>query len=155
MYMFDLQSVPLSAALVGFLFLSALLLFLSCSFYLCVCQMGLLCGQVFRQEIGLSRYCLHLLQSASTSCTRLSTEAKCCHLVANQRFYSVLSRGCKAQPKKWSLKHLPFVNLLSQHLFVFQVNGTLVTHSNHIEVVKLIKCKFFCLCSSLNNIIWH
>lgn len=24
---------------------------------------------------------------------------------------------------------------------VFQVNGTLVTHSNHIEVVKLIKCK--------------
>lgn len=24
-----------------------------------------------------------------------------------------------------------------------QVNGTLVTHSNHLEVVKLIKCKSF------------
>ena len=32
---------------------------------------------------------------------------------------------------------------------VSQVNGTLVTHSNHIEVVKLIKCKFLCLCSHI------
>lgn len=30
---------------------------------------------------------------------------------------------------------------------VLQVNGTLVTHSNHIEVVKLIKCKLFFLFS--------
>lgn len=29
-------------------------------FFLCVCQMGLLCGQVFRQETGSSRYCVHL-----------------------------------------------------------------------------------------------
>lgn len=27
-------------------------------------------------------------------------------------------------------------------LDLWQVNGTLVTHSNHIEVVKLIKCKY-------------
>lgn len=28
-------------------------------------------------------------------------------------------------------------------LFVFgQVNGTLVTHSNHLEVVKLIRCEY-------------
>lgn len=27
-------------------------------------------------------------------------------------------------------------------MFLLQVNGTLVTHSNHVEVVKLIKCKF-------------
>lgn len=32
---------------------------------------------------------------------------------------------------------------------LLQVNGTLVTHSNHIEVVKLIKCKVFCLSSPL------
>lgn len=45
---------------------------------------------------------------------------------------------------------------------VLQVNGTLVTHSNHIEVVKLIKCKVFCLSSPLrlfiNRLIpknWH
>lgn len=45
---------------------------------------------------------------------------------------------------------------------VLQVNGTLVTHSNHIEVVKLIKCKVFCLTSPLRLFInsltpknWH
>lgn len=45
------------------------------------------------------------------------------------------------------LNILPFFNSHHSTIAVFQVNGTLVTHSNHIEVVKLIKCKFFCLCS--------
>lgn len=47
-------------------------------------------------------------------------------------------------------------------IVVLQVNGTLVTHSNHIEVVKLIKCKVFCLSSPLRLFInplttknWH
>lgn len=54
----------------------------------------------------------------------------------------MLSCVCKAQPRKIVIT-LPLV---------VQVNGTLVTHSNHIEVVKLIKCKFFCLFYSLNVI---
>ncbi len=41
-----------------------------------------------------------------------------------------------------------FINSHHSTIAVFQVNGTLVTHSNHIEVVKLIKCKFLCLSSS-------
>lgn len=36
---------------------------------------------------------------------------------------------------------------------VFQVNGTLVTHSNHIEVVKLIKCEFPCVCSCKRHLL--
>lgn len=39
-----------------------------------------------------------------------------------------------------------FFNPHHSTIVVFQVNGTLVTHSNHIEVVKLIKCKFINLC---------
>lgn len=36
-----------------------------------------------------------------------------------------------------------FLSLLSSVVAgCFQVNGTLVTRSNHMEVVKLIKCKF-------------
>lgn len=38
----------------------------------------------------------------------------------------------------------------------FQVNGTLVTHSNHIEVVKLIKCKssqVFCQSAFSRNVL--
>ena len=42
------------------------------------------------------------------------------------------------------IKNLRFTN----GSLYFQVNGTLVTHYNHIEVVNLIKCKFdIALCS--------
>lgn len=30
---------------------------------------------------------------------------------------------------------------LTDVIIFLQVNGTLVTHSNHLEVVKLIKCR--------------
>lgn len=42
-------------------------------------------------------------------------------------------------------RKLGLVTFFTLARVVLQVNGTLVTHSNHIEVVKLIKCKFFCM----------
>lgn len=49
---------------------------------------------------------------------------------------------CAVHPhcEPWGFSHISNVVAIA----VLQVNGTLVTRSNHIEVVKLIKCKPFC-----------
>lgn len=42
-------------------------------------------------------------------------------------------RPCTRSPRFWS----PFLSVICPH----QVNGTMVTNSSHLEVVKLIKCE--------------
>lgn len=64
-------------------------------FSLRVCQMGLLCGQVFRQETGSLRYRVHPppYSNYQLYCflLRVTTEATGCHLVVTQCAASLCS----------------------------------------------------------------
>lgn len=64
-----------------------------------------------------------------------------------------MCQTAKLEPEWEVLDSVSVSNTHHSTTAVFQVNGTLVTHSNHIEVVKLIKCKFLCLCSSKCHIL--
>lgn len=132
-------------------------------FFLCVCQMGLLCGQVCRQETGSSRYCVHMplcIQSDNLSLFPLKGQYRGYKLPPCGQSEVLLSLCCTV--KRYQIVKLRlelevwtyylFLNSHHSAIAVFQVNGTLVTHSNHIEVVKLIKCKFFSPCSPLRHI---
>lgn len=86
----------------------------------------------------------------------------CGHLVFPPPFFSALKLYGSPQCRTcmWTLEHFFYSPNIT--IAVLQVNGTLVTHSNHIEVVKLIKCKVFCLSSPLRLFInpltpknWH
>lgn len=125
--------------------------------FLCVYQMGLLCAQVFKRETESSRYCVHLplcIQTAKLSLFPLKGRYRGYKLPPCGQSEGLLSLFCtKRRYQIFKLRlewevwtYYLFLNSHHSAIVVFQVNGTLVTHSNHIEVVKLIKCKFFSLC---------
>lgn len=68
---------------------------------------------------------------------RVNTEATGCHLVVAR-----CSASLCCESGRFGVRTFSFFCECSFVIAVFQVNGTLVTHSNHIEVVKLIKCEF-------------
>lgn len=94
--------------------------------------------RIIKVLCSFASVCLHFLSQGQQTGWRLPSGGQSAFLLC------LRSCGFKAQPRKLPVGLITFFALAC---VVLQVNGTLVTHSNHIEVVKLIKCKWFCLFS--------